>query len=133
MKTIISIAIMMLCWTIQAPSYAAFYPHQTQVMQGHARVNVGLNYDNPVRTLPQAQPVNRVIINTGNNEFVTPPPPPPPRHKYRYRDFAGDKRYPNRSYYVPSYCMPGTVFYQDAFNPFCNHYRPYGSNMYMSY
>ena len=133
MKIIISIAIIMLFCAVQTSAFASFNTHQTQLIKGNARVNVGLNYQNSIRMLPQARPINRVIINTGSHEFVAPPPPPPPHRKYRFRDFAGEKRYPNRSYYVPSYCMPGTIFYEDAFNPFCNHYRPYGSNIYMSY
>jgi len=116
----------------------AYYTRISPVMRGNARINTGLNYNNPVRTNPQANAINRVVITTDRMEnFVTPLPPPPPRHKYHYKDFAGEKRFANRSYYIPSYCMPGAGFhsniYNDMYNPFCNHYRPFGSNMYISF
>lgn len=97
-------------------------------------VGGAFNYNNPVRTLPQGHYVNHVIINNSADPYImTPPPPPPTRDKYRYRDFAGNNRFPARSYYIPSYCMPERSFYNSYYNPFCNHYRPYGSNLYINF
>lgn len=98
-------------------------------------IGMGLNYGrtNYVPNSPQVR--NRLIINHSvpSRVIVTPPPPPPTRHTYKYVDFAGERRFPKRSYYIPSYCMPDTGFNTYIYNPFCNHYRPYGSNMYLSF
>ena len=131
-KTVVIICFMFI-FGYYIPSFA-FYPPTTQPMQGSARVDVGLNDRNNLNTSPRINAINRVIINTDSpNVIVTPPPPPPGRRTFRYKDFAGPKRYPSRSYYIPSYCMPGVGFHSDVYNPFCNHYRPYGSNLYISF
>lgn len=130
-STIIAVLITI---TITSSFAYAYCPAVNRTTHITPRVNLGLNYGNSVITTPIQQSVNRVVITTHNpTDFITPPPPQPPRHKYRYKDFAGERRYPKRSYYIPSYCMPNTTFYADEHNPFCNHYRPYGSNMYLSF
>ena len=147
MKNIILFAVLILLTLVSTEISYGFMPPSTQHNYGGARVNLGLNYGNSIRTGYQPMQHNKVGITNspqssscvGTNHaatstvIVTPPPPPPIRNTYRYRDFAGPRRYPRRSYYIPSYCMPETGFNIDIYNPFCNHYRPYGSNMYLSF
>ena len=90
---------------------------------------VSFHYSNTVPARPHINPVNRRIINNSPPVHIMPPPPPP-RYSVRYED---DKKFHARSYYIPSYCMPETGFYNNTFNPFCSHYRPYGSNVYISF
>ena len=97
-----------------------------------SNVSIGLNYSNTVKTTHHANAVSRVIINERPPVHIMPPPPPP-RYYVRYRDYTGERRFHARSYYVPSYCMPDKGFYYNTSNPFCNHYRPYGSNFYISF
>lgn len=102
---------------------------------GRSTVSTGMSYNNSVRVHPQAQPVNKIIIAPpaqGVCKFV-PPPPPPKRAVYRYSDFGGNRQFHRRSYYIPSYCMPETGFYNYNNNPFCTQYRPYGSNFYLGF
>lgn len=120
---------------LASASYSyAFYPPETGAVYGRAKVTPGFNYNNPVRTPHKPQAVKQIVItNDSTPNIITPPPPPPPRHRYHYKDFAGGRRFHRRSYYIPSYCMPGTIFHDDIYNPFCNQYRPYGSNLYISF
>ena len=129
MKKFFLISFMLLCGiALQSSAYA---PQSTHAGYGCTNVNIVTTYD---KHYPQANPINKIIISSGTpNAIITPAPPPPPRHTYKYKDFAGHKRYPNRSYYIPSYCMPEEGFNTGIYNPFCNHYRPYGSNLYLRF
>lgn len=113
----------------------AFMPPTTPQNCGRARVSVGLNYGNTIHTSSAQQPHSNAVIRHAppGAVIVTPPPPPPIRHTYTYRDFGGQRRFPRRSYYIPPYCMPETGFNIETYNPFCSHYKPYGSNMYISF
>lgn len=50
-------------------------------------------------------------------------------YKYKYED---KRLFHPKSYDIPSYCLPEHNFI-DTDNPFCSQYRPYGSNMYISF
>ena len=58
-----------------------------------------------------------------------------PRPKYDTQYFNGyeNNNFPRRSYYVPSYCQPGSSMYNGMNNPFCNQYMPYGAGMYINF
>ena len=123
----ICFAAMLLCSSAEAGTYAA------RSDCGYGRIpSAGMRQTNLVK-IPHAVPVNRVILNGSSYDrhIVTPPPPPPKRTTYRYSDFAGTRRFPRRSYYIPSYCLPVTNF--NNLNPFCTQYLPYGNSMYLSF
>ena len=132
MKKIIGIVVLFLIFLTRAD---AFMPPDMQHNYGKARIGIGLNYGNTLHTNNPMRTNNHVIINhtINSSSIMTPPPPPPAHYKYRYKDFAGPRQFPKRSYYIPSYCMPETGFYSNPYNPFCNQYRPYGSNMYLNF
>lgn len=107
---------------------------------GGSAGHLGINYSNPVRTPPQGHPINNITVPPQQGGWVVmpnsqymPPPPPPSRVKYKYSDFGGNRQFHKRSYYIPSYCMPETGFYNNNNNPFCSQYRPYGSNFYLGF
>ena len=78
------------------------------------------------------QTYNKIIIQSGNNTYVTISPKYP-KQSYIYKDFAGQQRYPHRNYNVPSYCMHERYIYNDNFNPFCGRYRQFGNGMYIDF
>ena len=127
---VITLVIFLQIITVQALVSADVTPQRRTTPIGGA-----FNYNNPVRTLPQGHYINKIVVNTTSDRapVITPPPPPPERGRFKYRDFAGNNKFPIRSYYIPSYCMPERRFYGGDYNPFCNHYRPYGSNLYISF
>lgn len=98
------------------------------------RINLGLNYNYNGSTAPQAHPINHIVVGTYGtpNTITLPPPPPPKKYHQTYKNYAGHRNFHHRSYYVPSYCMPYNE-YTYIRNPFCNQYRPYGSNMYIGF
>lgn len=100
----------------------------THITRGNCYQNLG-------RTAPQGHAINNIEISDPptKNYYRVPPPPPPRRALYRYSDFGGNRRFPRRSYYIPSYCMPERNFVNNFNNPFCSQYRPYGSNMYINF
>lgn len=94
-----------------------------------------VNYVMPVPGVNSMQnkTYNRIIIQSGNNTYITTSPVHP-RQSYTYKDFAAPQRYPNRNYYVPSYCMHDSyVYYGNGYNPFCSQYRRYGNGMYINF
>ena len=116
------------------PAYSVINTENHTELHNNTYITPGLNYNNNIRTTPQINTVNHIIINTGNEtEIYTPQVHYQTRRIYRYKDFAGPRRFPARSYYTPSFCMPASGFNYNYHNPFCNHYLPYGSNMYLSF
>ncbi len=80
---------------------------------------------------PQAY--NQIIIQSGNTVYTTTSPRYP-KQSYVYKDFAGQPKYPNRNYYIPSYCMHDNyIYYGNGYNPFCSQYRRYGNGMYINF
>ena len=80
---------------------------------------------------PQAY--NQIIIQSGNNVYTTTSPRYPSQ-SYVYKDFGGQQKYPNRNYYIPSYCMHDNyIYYGNGYNPFCSQYRRYGNGMYINF
>lgn len=118
------------------PSHAMVHNVYTYSNGGYRRATPAeISRTNFVKIPPQANPANRIIINSPvyDRFVVTPPPPPPKREKYQYNDFAGTRRFPHRSYYIPSYCLPVSRFYNNNHNPFCAQYMPYGNSMYFRF
>ncbi len=126
----IAVVLSLVVMFIRVEAYAFLPPSPLPPDTGRHIMNTGCHYSNTVRTQSHANTVNHVIISGKRPPVHIVPPPPPPRYSVRYKD---DKKFHARSYYIPSYCMPVTGFYNNTFNPFCNHYRPYGSNIYISF
>lgn len=131
-KSIVSIGfaiLIMFC----VPEYANSQYISTVSYHGNSGVYTHSHPGHVVTTGPNMGSVQYVHHQGPHNNIVTPPPPPPKNHKYRYDGFAGRRNFPARSYYIPSYCMTVHDFYINPANPFCNQYRPIGSNMYVSF
>ena len=109
--------------------------YQTSYYGTGSRYNVGATpaRTNIVKVLPQSRPVSRVSIHEPTNCVITPKLPPPVRQIYHYKDFSENRQFPRRSYYIPSYCLPVSRFYNNNFNPFCAQYMPYGNSMYLRF
>ena len=79
------------------------------------------------------QTYNRIIIQSGNNTYITTSPRYP-KQSYAYKDFETHQRYPHRNHYIPSYCMHDSyIYYGNGYNPFCSQYRRYGNGMYINF
>ena len=137
MKKYITIIIAVFLMSIVTAGFA-FPPPNNNI--GGSTVRAGINYNNPVRTVPQGHPINNITVPSQlggwvvvSNETFLPPPHPPKRAKYKYSDFGDNRQLHKRSYYIPSYCMPQREFYSNYNNPFCSQYKPYGSNMYLGF
>ena len=93
---------------------------------------------NYVMPIPNPNPVqnrtyNNIIIQSGNNTYVTTSPVHP-KQSYAYKNFGTTQRYLNRNYYIPSYCMHDRYnYYQNGYNPFCGRYRQFGSGVYINF
>lgn len=66
-------------------------------------------------------------------EVIIPFVPNKTKSKYTQDDLKIEQNYHSKSYYIPPYCMPGNESEIYFSNPFCNQYRPYGSNMYLGF
>ncbi len=134
MKKVIICAIFLI--TLFYPSFSyAFVQYSNHSAGGYRPVLTTGTQTNYIQVPTQARHIKQTFINTpaDYNYIVTPPPPPPRREVYRYKDFAGTRRFPRRSYYIPSYCLPTSRFYNNNHNPFCSQYLPYGHSMYLDF
>ena len=66
------------------------------------------------------------------NGIYTPSVHVPAYKKRSFNGFEGNQ-FHRRSYYIPSYCTPGSAFHGGMHNPFCNQYYPYGSGFYTNF
>ena len=109
-------------------SFSGTFAYQTISTQ---RMTTDIRYNNsPIRasqTYNIAKPSRRI-----HGDVYTPHVHVPAYHRRSFNGFE-HSRFHRRSYYIPSYCMPGSAFHSEMHNPFCSQYYPYGSGFYTGF
>ena len=128
-KMLLTVILLLLCGSL-LPSYAQRVVSNSRIASRSTIVGTNRPYVKPMRH-HHHRGYNGRCNQYGNGVQVYKTHHP--KYVTQYYDGFENNNFSKRSYYIPTYCQPGAAIHNSDYNPFCNHYKPYGSGVYVSF